>query len=233
MGISSPASAQTVQTAPSVRDLVTQAADDARRLVSTDSALILSIGGVGAALGHLGDHGLSDNMSRSGSLKNLFAPGETLGGARMQTAGALATYTIGRVTANDRVARVGADLIRAQLVTQTITGAIKTAVGRTRPDGAHYSFPSGHAAATFASATVLQRNLGWKVGVPAYAVAGYVAASRIQVRRHFLSDVAFGAAVGIAAGRTVTIGRGTRRFALAPTALAGGGGVSLTWIGSN
>jgi membrane-associated phospholipid phosphatase len=202
-------------------------------LVSTDSAVVVSIGGLGAAIGHLGDRALSDDMSRSRALKGVFAPGETLGGARLQTAGALATYTIGRVTANDTVARIGADLIRAQLVTQTVTGAIKTAVGRTRPDGTRYSFPSGHAATTFASATVLQRNLGWKAGVAAYAVAGYVAASRIQVRRHFLSDVAFGAAIGIAAGRTVTIGRGTRRFALAPTAVAGGGGVSLTWIGSN
>lgn len=109
-----------------------------------------------------------------------------------------------------------------------MTGAIKTAVGRTRPDGTQYSFPSGHSATTFASATVLQRNLGWKVGVPAYVVAGYVAASRVQVRRHFVSDVAFGAAVGIAAGRTVTIGRGAHRFALAPAAVPGGAGFTLT-----
>jgi membrane-associated phospholipid phosphatase len=229
MGAASPASAQTTPV-PGVRDLVAQAADDVRRLVSTDSAVVFSIGGIGAAIGRVGDGALSDNMSRSGALKDVFAPGETLGGARVQTAAALATYTIGRVTTNDTVARIGADLIRAQLVTQTITGALKTAVGRTRPDGTQYSFPSGHAATTFATATVLQRNLGWKVGVPAYAVAGYVAASRVQVRRHFLSDVAFGAAVGIAAGRTVTIGRGTRRFALAPTAVPGGAGVALTLI---
>lgn len=230
MGVTRPAAAQT---APDVRDLVTQAADDVRRLVSTDSAVILSIGAVAAAVGHVGDRDVSDGMSRAGTLKGLFSVGETVGGARMQAAGALATYTIGRVTANQTVARIGADLIRAQVVTQTITGAMKTAIGRTRPDGTRFSFPSGHSAVTFASATVLQRNLGWKVGIPAYAVAGYVAASRVQVRRHFLSDVTFGAALGIAAGRTVTIGRGTHRFAVAPTAVPGGGGVSLTWIGSN
>jgi hypothetical protein len=225
MAIAAPASAQT---APGVRELLTHAADDLRRLVSTDSAVILSIGGVGAAIGSVGDRALSDDMSRSGALGDLFAPGETIGGARVQAAGALATYTIGRLSSNETVARVGADLIRAQLVTQMATGAIKTAVGRTRPDGTQFSFPSGHAATTFASATVLQRNFGWKVGVPAYAVAGYVAASRVQVRRHFLSDVTFGAALGIAAGRTVTIGRGAHRFALAPTAVPGGAGISLT-----
>lgn len=229
MGVASPAAAQT---APGVRDLVTQAADDVRRLVSTDSAVILSIGGIAAAVGHAGDRDLSDGMSGSGTLKGLFSVGETVGGARMQAAGAVATYTIGRVTSNQTVARIGADLIRAQLVTQMVTSAVKTAVGRTRPDGTQFSFPSGHSAVTFASATVLQRNLGWKVGIPAYAVAGYVAASRVQARRHFLSDVTFGAALGIAAGRTVTIGRGTHRFAVAPTAVPGGGGVSLTWLGS-
>jgi membrane-associated phospholipid phosphatase len=84
---------------------------------------------------------------------------------------------------------------------------------------------------TFASATVLQRNFGWKAGVPAYAFATYVAASRVQEKRHFLSDVAFGAAIGIAAGRTVTIGRGGREFALGPVAVPGGGGLQFTWVG--
>jgi hypothetical protein len=40
--------------------------------------------------------------------------------------------------------------------------------------------------------------------VPAYAFSSYVAASRLRENRHFLSDVVFGAAVGIIAGRTVT-----------------------------
>ena len=78
---------------------------------------------------------------------------------------------------------------------------------------------------------MLQRHFGWKVGIPAYAVASYVAASRIQMKRHYLSDVAFGAALGIVAGRTVTVGHGDARFAVAPIATAGGGGVGFTWIG--
>ena len=90
--------------------------------------------------------------------------------------------------------------------------------------------PSGHTTVTFASATVLERHFGWKVGLPAYAVAGYVGISRVQMRRHNLSDVAFGAALGIVAGRTVTIGRG-RSLELAPLATPSGAGVSFTWIG--
>ena len=191
----------------------------------------MAIGGVAAAVGHTQDQHLSSAMSGSRDLKGVFGPGETIGGARTQTAAALATYAVGRLSSNPTVSRIGADLIRAQIVTQTLTATVKGAVGRTRPDGTRYSFPSGHSAATFASATVLQRHLGWKAGVPAYAVASYVAASRIQAKRHFLSDVTLGAALGIVAGRSVTIGRGDHRFALAPSAVPGGGGVSLTWIG--
>jgi membrane-associated phospholipid phosphatase len=131
------------------------------------------------------------------------------------------------------VAVLGADLVRAQFVSQGVTQAIKLSVGRTRPDGTSMSFPSGHSASAFATATVLQRHLGWKAGIPAYGVAAYVAASRIQAQRHYLSDVAFGAAIGIVAGRTVTIGHGNARFSVAPAAAPGGAGVNFTWVGKN
>ena len=215
------------------RDLFALAADDFRRLASKESAIILSIGGLAAGIGHGSDRNLSVGMSSAPRLRGMFGPGETIGGARMQAAAAIATYSLGRITSNATLTHVGGDLIRAQIVTQMLTAAVKNSVRRTRPDGTQYSFPSGHSAVTFASATVVQRHFGWKAGVPAYGLATYVAASRIQAKRHYFSDVAFGAAIGIAAGRTVTIGHGDRRFAVAPMAVAGGGGVSLTWIGGN
>ncbi len=57
-------------------------------------------------------------------------------------------------------------------------------------------------------------------------------ASRLQENRHYLSDVVFGAALGVVAGRTVTIGHGNKRFALAPIIApgGGGGGVGVTLI---
>jgi hypothetical protein len=51
------------------------------------------------------------------------------------------------------------------------------------------------------------------------------------VKRHFLSDVAFGAALGIVAGRSVTVGAGDRRFAVSPVAVPGGGAVQFAWLG--
>jgi membrane-associated phospholipid phosphatase len=204
---------------------------DFRRLPSQDALRWLGIGAVAASLGRSMDRPVSRGMSTSPLLDNLFDPGEAIGGARLQLGGALVTYAVGRATRSPRVTLVGADLLQAQIMSQVLTAGVKMAVRRTRPDGTGYSFPSGHASVTFASATVLQRDLGWKFGIPAYGVATYVAASRIQEQRHFLSDVAFGAAIGIMAGRTVTLGRGDGRFALAPVATPGGGGVSFTWVG--
>ena len=52
-------------------------------------------------------------------------------------------------------------------------------------------------------------------------MASYVAASRLSENQHFLSDVVFGAAIGIAAGRTVTFGTGSTRFEVSPMATPG------------
>ena len=97
------------------------------------------------------------------------------------------------------MAHLGSDLIRAQVLTRVVTQGIKLTVRRARPDGGNFSFPSGHSSGTFATATVLQCHFGWKAGVPAYALATYVAGSRLQENRHYVSDVMFGAAIGILA----------------------------------
>ena len=204
--------------------------DDFRRLPSQDTLTVLGIGGAIAAAGRTRDWDVSNGFSAATRMRSTFAPGATIGGARAQIAGALGTYAVGRVIRNKRVAGVGTDLIRAQLVAQTITAGIKLSARRHRPDGDEFSFPSGHSSVTFATATVLQRNFGWKAGAPAYALASYVAASRVQMKRHFFSDVAFGAAIGIVSGRTVTVGRGRARFAVAPTVSPTQAGVSLVLL---
>lgn len=216
---------------PSVARIFADTLTDFRRLPSRESALILGIGGLTAFAGHPADARTSQTFSGSTSMRGAFGAGQTIGAATMQLAAAFATYSLGRATGNAKVAVLGADLTRAQFVSQGVTHAIKLSVGRTRPDGTSMSFPSGHSASAFATATVLQRHLGWKAGIPAYGVAAYVAASRIQAQRHYLSDVAFGAAIGIMAGRTVTIGQGNARFAVSPAAAPGGAGVNFTWVG--
>jgi hypothetical protein len=215
----------------SMPGVVADAIADFRHIPSWTNLAILAAGGLGAALEHPSDGAVTRMMSGSPRMGSFFRIGETAGGARMQLAAALGTYAIGQIGGQKKVASIGADLIQSQILAQTMTAAIKMGAARTRPDGTQYSFPSGHSSVTFATATVLQRDLGWKVGVPAYGLATYVAASRIQDKRHFLSDVTFGAAIGIVAGRSVTVGSGNAKFAVAPSAAPGGGGISFTWLG--
>lgn len=48
-----------------------------------------------------------------------------------------------------------------------------------------------------AGAAFLQMRYGWALGGPAYAVASFVACSRVESKRHYTSDVVAGAAIGI------------------------------------
>jgi membrane-associated phospholipid phosphatase len=140
----------------------------------------------------------------------------------MQAGGAIATYFAGRLTNDSRTVRVGADLIRVQALAGFLTHGAKLAARRDRPGGAPghlpatYAFPSAHASATFGSVTTLWRHFGWKAGIPASLVGVYVGASRIQQNQHFLSDVIFGATLGIASGRTITLGRRAQRLIVVP-----------------
>ena len=205
--------------------------EDLRGLASPQHALWFGVAGSLCFVAHtLDEEDLTARAASSQSLETFFAAGKVLGGTLVQVGGALATYAVGRIADDRAVAHLGSDLIRAQVLTRVATQGIKLTVRRACPDGGNFSFPSGHSSGTFATATVLQRHLGWKAGVPAYAFATYVAGSRLQKNRHYVSDVMFGAAIGILAGRTVTVGRGRARFAVAPLATNGGVGVALVKV---
>lgn len=88
---------------------------------------------------------------------------------------------------------------------------LKPLVGRIRPcdintgvqlligNPHEYSFPSGHAASSFAAATVLyRRGFRWKKWLMLLAVL--IAFSRLYLYVHFPTDVLAGAAIGAAAG---------------------------------
>ena len=142
--------------------------------------------------------------------------------------GALATYVTGRATSSPRVTAIGGDLIEAQVLAGAITLGVKYAVNRERPDGEPRSFPSGHAAGTFAAAAVLQRHLGWKGAVPAYTAAVLISGARLQANSHFATDVIAGAAVGILAGRAATFEIAGARVSASPVIVPGGGAVSFS-----
>jgi membrane-associated phospholipid phosphatase len=216
---------------PSVGAVARETLHDFGRLTSRGSLGLLAVGGAAA----LGTHSIDADVTRDFPGMNLngaFKPGAVIGSTPFQLGASIGTYAIGRALGNSCLARVGADLIQAQIMAEGLTMIFKQATRRSRPEGTGYSFPSGHTTVAFASATVLKRHFGWKVGVPAYAVASYVAASRVEMKKHYLSDVAFGAALGIVAGRTVPVGHG-QRLLISPMASPSGGGVSFTLLGSS
>jgi membrane-associated phospholipid phosphatase len=150
------------------------------------------------------------------------------------TAGIL---TAGLVTHNPRLIRTGTRIAGALVVAGGVTNGLKMVAGRGRPDNqfldedpddfslfsGHASWPSGHTAMAFAFATALGDELHQPVaryGLLAAATA--VGWSRINDNRHWLSDVAGGAVIGItsakfASGRWRVFGIRAPSFIVGPT----------------
>lgn len=79
--------------------------------------------------------------------------------------------------------------------------AIKRTAKVERPDGSNnHSFPSGHTATAFMTATMLSKEYGdrspW-YSIGAYSVATATGLSRMANNKHWLSDVLVGAGIGI------------------------------------
>lgn len=92
-------------------------------------------------------------------------------------------------------------LAKTELLVLGTVYLLKNTTKVLRPDGsARNSFPSGHTAQAFASATFLRHELGDKniwIAIGGYAVATSAGLMRIANNRHWLSDVCLGAAIGI------------------------------------
>jgi hypothetical protein len=197
---------------------------DYKDFFSKDTAMWLSVGGVGALAIHGADETIrhdTQDPEQAVSLKG----GEQYGNDYVQYPLAIGWWIAGAAFGSSRAADAGRDLFRAQISATSWVYVIKYATNRDRPNGDPRSFPSGHAAATFATAVVLQEHYGWKVGLPAFAAAAYTSVSRITDNKHWASDVVFGAALGIASARTVTIHVRQNRVAVAPWVVHGGAGV--------
>jgi len=117
-----------------------------------------------------------------------------LGGAGLLWAG-------GALAGAPGTEETGRTLTEGILLTYGAVGVLKLAVARPRPDGSgEDGFPSAHAAGTACAAAILWDRWGAGAGIPAAAVAGFTALSRISLGRHYPSDVIAGAAIGLAVG---------------------------------
>jgi hypothetical protein len=202
------------------KDLVS----DVAHLPSKENAIWAGVGGAAALAVHPADDNVNEAMVNSDFAKSFFKPGAYIGQSYTLFAVSGVIYATGRIKDKPKVSHMGMDLIQALLISEGLTQALKYTTRRERPDeSGKTSFPSGHAADTFAFATALERHFGWKGAFPAYAIASYVAMSRLPADRHWLSDVVFGSTVGIIAGRTVT--RHGRPFPVTATLVPGGAAI--------
>jgi membrane-associated phospholipid phosphatase len=195
-------------------------ASDYRHFFSGTNAAWLAAGGLVSLAVHQADATVQETSQQPDAPR---LPGGSVYGSQiLQVPVAIAWWALGHAAGSERGAAAGRDLLRAQISVASWTYAIKFAVNRTRPNGEPYSFPSGHASTSFATAMTLQEHYGWKLGVPAFVAAGYTAASRLPENQHWLSDVTFGAVLGIVCGRTVTVHLRETQLTIVPLPTAGG-----------
>jgi len=163
--------------------------DVGRGYLTTSSVLLPASLAVGALAIAPWDHEIASNTGDSSTALGdatltalllgtasvgIFAPGEGRDGAEER-------WTIGEAFAVDLAA----------------TELLKTSVGRRRPGSdRRTSFASGHTSLAFTAATLIDRNSGHGLGIPAYALAAATGVSRVASGRHFPSDVFAGAAIG-------------------------------------
>jgi membrane-associated phospholipid phosphatase len=133
-----------------------------------------------------------------------------------------ATFAAGLLLRDRRLADTGGRMLAAELIATGLKSLVKANVDRTRPyvvaDGGEHvlepghsresrdnSFPSGHTAGAVAVARAVARGYP-DHAVAAYATAGSIAAIQIPRCRHYPSDLAAGAVVGLAAEAIVAAG---------------------------
>lgn len=93
-------------------------------------------------------------------------------------------------------------MARASLYSSSLTLALKSTISERRPGypDDNHSFPSGHSSASFSFASVIAARHGWYYGSVAYALAGFIAVSRVNDDFHYLHDILAGITIGASYG---------------------------------
>lgn len=110
----------------------------------------------------------------------------------LKTAGIEGRSSWGRMLTSDAFSAI---------IMASVVNSLKQATHVMRPDGSNeHSFPSGHTATAFMTATMLTKEYGHKspwVGIGAYATATATGMMRMANNKHWLSDVLTGAGIGV------------------------------------
>ena len=189
---------------PSLSRFVIDLLQNSAGLLSSDNVAPLLLGVGASAAAHPADQKVANyfaSADRFGVFTNI---GTETGRTAFLFGVVGGLWSLSHFYGNDTFVGFSHDLAQASALNGLLTQGLKRGIGRTRPDGTNkLSMPSGHSSATFAAATVIDHYFGTPVAVLAYAGAGFVAASRLDSNKHYLSDVVAGAALGHIVGRTV------------------------------
>lgn len=123
-------------------------------------------------------------------------------------------YLAGRAGHNDRARETGVLGAEALIDSLIVVTAVKEITQRRRPTAARgrgdffdggSSFPSGHSIEAWSLATVIAHEYHDRLAVQiaAYGIAGAVSVARFTGRKHYLSDVLVGSALGYGIGNYV------------------------------
>lgn len=205
-----------------------------------EGLLTLLTAGAGASIARFGsrtyfdDFRVADTLERNAPLgKRAIDVGAAVGHPLYLIPAMAGTYFAGAYARAGEAQEFGLMGFEALTLAGLQTEILKVSVRRLRPDKTDFAaFPSGHASASFALATVAASQWGWKVGAPACLLAGFVGYTRMEGRNHYLSDVFFGAGLGIASGRAVYKFRKHKhpdRYVFAPFISPGGGGFTVAF----
>ena len=170
--------------------------------------------GVGAGVLLASDSQLSDSARRAEGVRPASRFLSNLGGTGPMALASGTMWGLGKMTHNSKAADTGKMATEAVLHSNLAVWGLKMVFNRERPNksdgqgqfwGGGQSFPSGHAATSFAFATVVAdqyKDKPW-VKFGAYGLATAVSLSRVGGLKHFPSDVLVGATVGHLIGRFI------------------------------
>jgi hypothetical protein len=180
--------------------------------------------GVGIGVTTQYDQGMMSDLGVNASREKTSRRVSDFGATYANVGYGFGLYALGAMTHSEHMKETGSIAVESLADTLIVTSAFKLAANRARPQdpnagdfwpsGNKYpssSFPSAHAATSFALATVLasQYRRTPIVGIGAYTFATAISASRVTAREHFPSDVITGAAAGTLIGYYVAHRRGS------------------------
>ncbi len=221
------------QDCPKVSQFPIELARNFRNLVREDNLAPLLAGTTATAVARVPEHDVAEFFLHTRRLHELGDAGALIGGPIVSAGGITGLFLAGRVSQNQSFQKLTYSLAQATAMSMALAGIVKPAVRRARPDlDNRRSFYSGHTSNAFAWAAVISRGHGVEISIPSYAVAVLIGASRLEMNKHYLTDVTVGATVGYLIGRSVSRPRhpgSSRRFGWEITPLPDGLGFAICY----